>query len=124
MLKTVEALIALVVLLSFSSFQLLHQPVQHSSLYQYELAEDAWRVIWLRGGLQPALHEEWANEEFGINERAMVESADKIMELTGLCVEMDTLQVASCIPGEGAMVLHKNVMAPFPVPVEFRMGPE
>jgi hypothetical protein len=124
MLKTVEALIALVVLLSFSSFQLLHQPVQHSSLYQYELAEDAWRVIWLKGGLRPSLHDEWTGETFGINELAMDESADKITELTGLCVEMDYMQATSCIPGEGAMVLHKVVMAPFPTPVIFRMGPE
>lgn len=124
MLKTVEALIALVVLLSFSSFQLLHQPVQHSSLYQYELAEDAWRVIWLRGGLQPAEHDEWMGGTFGINENDMVESADRITELTGLCVEMDSLQATSCIPGENAIVLHKNVMAPFPIPVVFRMGPE
>jgi hypothetical protein len=123
MLKTVEALIALVVLLSFSSFQLLHQPVQHSSLYQYELAEDAWRVIWLKGGFQPSQHDEWMGETFGINVGEMDESADKITELTGLCVEMDSLQATSCVPGEGAIVLHKNVMAPIPVPVVFRMGP-
>ncbi|MDD5096213.1 MAG: hypothetical protein PHY95_01730 [Candidatus ainarchaeum sp.] len=124
MLKTVEALIALTVLLSFSSFQLLHHPVQHSSIYQYELAEDAWRVIWLRGGLQPAMHDEWMGGVFGINERRIDEDADRITELTGLCVEMDALQATSCIPGEGAIVLHKNVMAPAPIPVVFRMGPE
>jgi hypothetical protein len=124
MLKTVEALIALTVLLSFSSFQLLHQPVQHSSLYQYELAEDAWRVIWLKGGLQPKMHDEWMGGVFGIDEGAMDKSADEITELTGLCVEMDKLQATSCIPGEGAMVLHKVVMAPFYKPVVFRMGPE
>ncbi|MFA5412228.1 MAG: hypothetical protein WC350_02690 [Candidatus Micrarchaeia archaeon] len=124
MLKTVEALIALVVLLSFSSFGLLHQPVQHSSLYQYELAEDAWRVIWLKGGLQPSSHDEWMGGTFGIDEGKMHEGAEEITELTGLCIGMDTLEANTCIPGENAIVLHKNVMAPFPVPVVFRMGPE
>ncbi len=119
----VEALIALAVLVSFSSFQLLHHPVQHSSLYKYELAEDAWRVMYLKGGLRPSLHREWAGEEFGIDERAMNRDAERVTMLTGLCVEMDSLQVASCLPGEGAVVLQKNVMAPLPVGVRFSMGP-
>lgn len=120
----VEALIALAVLASFSSFQLLHHPVQHSSLYGYELAEDAWRVMYLKGGLKPSMHHGWAGEEFGLDEHAMNRDAERITRLTGLCVEMDSLQVASCLPGEGAIVLHKNVMAPLPIQVEFRMGPE
>ena len=54
MIKTLEAAISLVVLVSFLSFGLLHYPIQHSRLYEYELAEDAWRVLYLRGGFVPA----------------------------------------------------------------------
>ncbi len=122
MLKTVEALISLAVLLSFLSFSLLHYPVQHSRLYEYELAEDAWRVIYLRGGLEP----EWGAEEvLGPDRDRMNEDAERVTELTGLCVAMDGLQVASCLPGEGAMVLHKTISSGGePVNVLFRMGPE
>lgn len=122
MLKTVEALISLAVLLSFLSFSLLHYPVQHSRMYEYELAEDAWRVIYLRGGLGPG----WGAEEvLGPDRDKMNGDAERITELTGLCVAMDGLQVASCLPGEGAMVLHKTVFSGgAPVEVLFRIGPK
>ena len=48
-MKTIEALISLVVLLSFTSLALLEAPKPHSSLYQHQLAEDVWRVAYLKG---------------------------------------------------------------------------
>ena len=121
MLKTVEALISLAVLLSFFSFSLLHYPVQHSRMYEYELAEDAWRVVYLRGGFGP----EWgAGKLLGLDEGRLNEGAGRITEITGLCVAVDGLHVASCLPGEGAMVLHKTVSSGgAPTGVLFRMGP-
>lgn len=132
MIKTLEAAISLVVLVSFLSFGLLHYPVQHSRLYEYELAEDAWRAIYLKGGFGP----EWKLVEgcekledgCGVlwpNEASMNRDAERITELTGLCVAMDGLQVASCLPGEGALVLHKTVSSGGePMTFAFRMGPE
>lgn len=121
MIKTLEATISLVVLLSFLSYGLLHYPVQHSRMYAYELAEDAWRVLYLRGGFGPA----WGAEGvLGPDETKLNEDAEEISELTGLCVAMDGLQVASCLPGEGALALHKTVSGGGePIQVLFRMGP-
>ena len=132
MIKTLEATISLVVLLSFLSFGLLHYPVQHSRLYEYELAEDAWRVLYLRGGFGPEwkLGEGCDNLEDGCgvlwpNETSMNRDVERITGLTGLCVAMDGLQVASCLPGEGALVLHKTVSSGGePMTFAFRMGPE
>jgi hypothetical protein len=122
MLKTVEALVSLLVVLSFLSFGLVHHPVQHSQLYRYELAEDAWRVVYLRGGLLPC---ENAKGLLGPDEHAMNRDVDRIQEIAGLCFEMDKLQVASCLPGEEAVVLHKTVYGPLgPFPVEVRVGPD
>jgi len=122
MIKTLEATISLVVLLSFLSYGLLHCPAQHSRLYEYELAEDAWRVLYLRGGFGP----EWVGEGIlGADEEKLNEGVEKVTELTGLCVAMDGLQVASCLPGEGAIVLHKTVSSGGePKHVLFRMGPK
>lgn len=117
MIKTLEAAISLVVLLSFLSFGLLHYPVQHSRLHEYELAEDAWRVLYLRGGFDVSEPES--------GNRKLNADAERISELTGLCVAMDGLQVASCLPGEGAIALHKTVSSGGgPMEVLFRMGPE
>lgn len=48
-MKTIEALISLMVLLSFTSLSLLEAPQPHSTLYHYQLAEDVWRVAYLKG---------------------------------------------------------------------------
>ncbi|MEM4272370.1 MAG: hypothetical protein QXH30_02175 [Candidatus Bilamarchaeaceae archaeon] len=49
-MKTVEALISCMVLLSFSSIFLLQAPHANSSaLQQYRLAEDVWRIAYLKG---------------------------------------------------------------------------
>jgi len=122
MIKTLEAAISLVVLLSFLSYGLLHYPAQHSRLYEYELAEDAWRVLYLKGGFGPKWIEKGV---LGPDKANLNENAERISELTGLCVAMDGLEVASCLPGEGALVLHKTVSGGGePVEVLFRMGPE
>ena len=48
-MKTIEALISLVVLLSFTSLSLIEPPQAHSMLCQHQLAEDVWRVTYLKG---------------------------------------------------------------------------
>lgn len=51
-MKTVEALISCMVLLSFSSAILLQAPhADSSALEQYRLAEDVWRIAYLKGCL-------------------------------------------------------------------------
>lgn len=48
-MKTVEALISCMVLLSFSSFFLLSASYPEQSLERYRLAEDIWRIYYLKG---------------------------------------------------------------------------
>ena len=49
-MKTVEALISCMVLLSFSSIILLQGPYSDSSaVEQYRLADDVWRIAYLKG---------------------------------------------------------------------------
>ena len=48
-MKTIEAIISLMVLLSFASLSLIHPPQELSELTKYQLAEDVWRIAYLKG---------------------------------------------------------------------------
>jgi hypothetical protein len=74
-MKTFEALVSLVVLLSIiAAITIQPQPV-NTSLYKYQLANDVWRVMQLRGSTHDAA--------------AMNSDAAALSELTGLCVKID-----------------------------------
>ncbi len=57
-MKTVEAIISLMVLLSFTSFSLIHVPEHHPGLNKYQLAEDIWRIAYLKGCFNQSLDSE------------------------------------------------------------------
>ena len=48
-MKTIEALISAMVLLSFSPLLIMEAPLPQTQLYKYQLAEDVWRVAYLEG---------------------------------------------------------------------------
>ena len=120
-MKTIEATISLLVLLSFSSIALFHLPSYRSSLYEYELAEDVWRVLYLRGHFHPGE----IPPDFMQDEYALIEDTERISSLTGLCISFETeLQGSSCIPGERSIYLKKTAFIEGkPRLVELHIGP-
>lgn len=77
-MQTLEAMISLTFFLLFSTYMLtqLDYTKPNYALYQYQLANDIWRVVYLKGGLRdysPANH---AHTEAILTE---------IKELTGFC---------------------------------------
>lgn len=88
-----EALISLMFLLSIASYLLLQADGQRidDSLYRMQLAEDAWRVLYLRGDF----------EDFSDTKRAVLENdMAEIGRQTGLCIFMDGVVFTSCRDGK------------------------
>ncbi|NYZ74412.1 hypothetical protein H0O00_04680 [Candidatus Micrarchaeota archaeon] len=91
-MQSIEAVISLVVFLSIISFLLISSGEPRNiddSLYRIQLAEDAWRVLYLRGDLQ------------GLNgsaeSRARLENdMGTITDETALCVFMGGVEFTSC----------------------------
>ncbi|MEW6748078.1 MAG: hypothetical protein AB1295_00010 [Candidatus Micrarchaeota archaeon] len=93
-MQTIEAFLSLLVFLSISSLALASHPgpmPTDDSLYRLQLADDAWRVLYLRGDFQ----------DLGPESRSMVE-ADLafIGEQTGLCIFMRGMEFTNCRGGE------------------------
>lgn len=95
-MQTFEALVSATVFLFMLSSILLGCQVPYAlddSLYRYQLVNDAWRVLYLRGDF----------EGFGPSGRAAFESdADAIREMTGLCIFMDGVRYTNCRGGDEA----------------------
>jgi len=89
-MQSIEAAISLLVLLSISAsvMPLLEEQRDiDDSLYRVQLAEDAWRVLYLRGDFR----------DFGEDKRGTIEAdMAEITRQTGLCVFMDGVQFTSC----------------------------
>jgi len=92
-MQTFEALVSFLFFVFLSSYLLgLTEEQRHvdDSLYRIQLAEDAWRVLYLRGSF----------EDFGPNKRAQLEEElDTIEEETALCVFIDGVFMTSCRGG-------------------------
>ncbi len=91
-MQSMEAAISLIIFLSISSFLLLSIDEPHNvddSLYRTQLAEDAWRVLYLRGDFQ--------NLSDSAESRARLESdMETITDETALCVFMGGVEFTSC----------------------------
>ncbi len=97
-MKTVEAIVALLVfLLILQLFNPTVRPVD-SSLYQIQLANDIWRVFQLRGDLQ------------GFNKLKLNADANEVTKLTSLCIEFDEEDVTSCIPKSNIAQISRMVI--------------
>lgn len=76
--QTLEAIISFTFFLFFATYMLaeLDYTKPNYSLYQYQLANDAWRVLYLKGSLK----------DFSLLNRGVAEATmTKIYDETGLC---------------------------------------
>jgi hypothetical protein len=109
-MQSAEAVISLMVLVSICMPMLAtfaSQPQIDDSLYRYQLANDAWRVLYLRGGLR----------NLSISSQNPVRDSlegdmETIYGLTGLCAYLEGVRVApqecrSAGIAENVAVLHK-----------------
>lgn len=92
-MQTFEALISFL-FFAFLSSSLLglggEQRYTDDSLYRIQLAEDAWRILYLRGNF----------EDFGPYKHMQLEDELEIIEAeTGLCIFIDGIFITSCRGG-------------------------
>ncbi|HID72692.1 TPA: hypothetical protein EYP38_02010 [Candidatus Micrarchaeota archaeon] len=92
-MQTVEAMISLVILVAIISSMLLmlQQPHQlDDSLYKYQLANDAWRVLYLKGNF------EGLDDEDELGRILLEEDAAEIKDMTGLCMFLMGTRYTNC----------------------------
>lgn len=109
-MKTIEALISLIVLLSFTSFTMLDaQPENEPALLRYQLAEDVWRICYLKGCFNQSV--DLVGGENEIESRSLPVILE-IERKTGLAIAFQSpLEIAgSCLPGEDAVSVRKTVI--------------
>lgn len=96
-LKSIEALVALISVISFSLLVLAQRPPElNDSLYHYQLGNDVWRVFYLRGDLE------------GFNKEGLNRDAEEVTRLTNLCVYLKEEDVASCLGEESRIHVQKE----------------
>ena len=97
-MQTIEALISLLVFLSILPLILssIEPHVPDDALYRLHLANDIWRVFYLRGDF----------EDF--DKAALNRDAEQITKLTGLCIGFEEEDVTSCI-GESEFIRIKKI---------------
>ncbi|MEW6035025.1 MAG: hypothetical protein AB1529_00290 [Candidatus Micrarchaeota archaeon] len=99
-MQTIEAMLSLLFFASIASLALSAAPAHQvdDSLYRLHLAEDAWRVLYLRGDLR----------DLGGSRRAHVESEMAlIQEQAGFCLFMSGIEFTNCRDGAS----HERVAA-------------
>jgi hypothetical protein len=88
-MQTLEAMLSLLFFASIASLALSEAPAPRldDSLYRLHLAEDAWRVLYLRGDFR----------DFNASSRAHVEAEMAIIhDRTGLCIFMSGVEFTDC----------------------------
>ncbi len=80
-MQTLEAIISLLFLVTFLSFVASEQHAKaiDDSLYKYQLANDVWRVVYLRDGIETDKYKE---------------DVKRIGEITNLCISIN--DIANC----------------------------
>jgi len=66
-MKTIEAIISMMVLLSFASLTLIQVPQSEPDFYKYQLTEDIWRIAYLKGCFNQSMF----NEKFSVDLAAL-----------------------------------------------------
>ncbi|MFP3949840.1 MAG: hypothetical protein ACLFUZ_01970 [Candidatus Micrarchaeia archaeon] len=122
-MKTIEALISLIILLSFTSFAMLDaQPENDPALPRYQLAEDIWRICYLKGCFNQSV--DLVEGENEIESRSLPVILE-IERKTGLAIAFQSpLEIAgNTLPGEDAVSVRKTVVIDgIPKSVELRVG--
>lgn len=99
-MKTVEALISCMVLLSFSSFILLQAPHQDSgTLEQCRLAEDVWRIAYLKGCFNQSapLEMEFSDPEGIAKELEKGDASGFVAELAPIATAKNDREIVECL---------------------------
>ncbi len=109
-MKTIEAIISLLVLLSFASISLIQVPQSEPQFYKYQLAEDIWRIAYLKGCFNqsvPSLNPEGE----------MAECLNPLLEEINCETSLDIafytpIQAAAGnrLPGENAILIRKTII--------------
>jgi len=97
-MQTLEAILSLLVFLLIVSVFVPIERAVDNSVYKMQIANDVWRVFWLRGDLQD------------FNKVKMNVDANEITKLTGLCIGFEEEDVTSCIPKEGIAQVRKTAI--------------
>ena len=97
-MHTLEAVFSLIVFVGFSTMLTLgaDAPTDYS-LYQYQLANDVWRVLYLRHGVALLYNPSIAAEDM-----------EEITSETGLCIESDFY--STCEVEEGITIKKPTVL--------------
>lgn len=100
-MQTMEAVLSLMVLVSVSSLLLQPgEPPLDSSLYRMQLAEDSWRVLYLKGSFR----------DFGASAHAKLEEDLELLgEQTHLCFFIDGVFITNCRGGTGSHEIISSV---------------
>ena len=90
-MQTLESIISLFFFISITTSILVYYSPEKidDSLYRLQLAEDVWRVLYLRDVFHDSPSREFLESEFEI-----------IEEETGLCIFLDGIEITSCRGGE------------------------
>lgn len=92
-MQSLEAILSLLFLISIVSPLLIPSNGNEidDSLYRIQLAEDIWRVLYLRGDFH----------EFGDTKRTFIETEFELIgDETDLCIFMDGIEFTNCRGGE------------------------
>ncbi|MDO8553293.1 MAG: hypothetical protein Q7S22_00670 [Candidatus Micrarchaeota archaeon] len=91
-MKTLEATISLFIFLIFVTSVLADLKPQKidDSLYRYELASDAWRVLYLRDDLH-----NFSDDSLNLARDRAENDLTKMTEITGLCMNIEGVRVQS-----------------------------
>ncbi|MBD3397495.1 hypothetical protein GF412_00185 [Candidatus Micrarchaeota archaeon] len=107
-MKTIEALISLMLLLSFTSASLLSAPAYPSQLQKQQLAEDIWRIAYLKGCFNQSVPSINAENEM---ESCLNPLVAEIETQTGLGIAFSPQEAAGQeLPDENAVVLRKTIV--------------
>ena len=98
-MQTIEAVISLVFLILICSTILLTMPEQRidDSIYRMQLAEDVWRVLYLRGDLNGFSSSQSIVKK--ASETKIENDLDVIGSEMGLCIYMSGIQMTNCRDG-------------------------
>jgi len=118
-MQALEASLSLLVFASIAPLALsaIQEPAHEHPLYRLQLAEDAWRVLYLRGDF----------EDFGDGKRAQIERDLSLIGVeTGMCCFLEGVRFTNCRGPEGMRVtasIRRTVISEGnPLAVTFSIG--
>ena len=90
-IEAVISLMCLVMLLSFLLGAAADQQGIDDSLYKFQLANDVWRILFLKGHLQ-----DFSFDQASTQRDLVEQDLEEIHFLTGLCTHMGGIKASSC----------------------------